>query len=223
VEELVPFLSEHVNVINDRSGRGVFGKSSGGYGAMVLAMNHPEVWGAVASHAGDVDFDLVYRPGFSQAAMTLGMCKGDIHRFLEKFWKNRKRGKADYTTLMTVAMAASYDADKDEPENIRLPFDLRTGELSQERWANWLAHDPLNLVEVNRVALDSLHAFYMDAGNRDQYNIQFGTRRLSEKLEKLNIRHHYEEFDGTHTGMDERLDLSLPFIAKALANETNDQ
>jgi S-formylglutathione hydrolase FrmB len=129
----------------------------------------------------------------------------------------------DYATLMTVAMAASYDADPDNPEVIRLPFDLRTGALDQERWANWLAHDPLNLIEKHKKALDSMLAFYIDAGNRDQYNIQFGTRLLSEKLEKLNIDHHYEEFDGTHSGMDWRLDLSLPFIANALAKETNDQ
>jgi enterochelin esterase-like enzyme len=86
VKELVPFLSKHVNVINDRSGRGVFGKSSGGYGAMMLAMNFPDTWGAIATHAGDVGFDLVYRPEFPLAATTLGLCNGDIHRFLKKFW-----------------------------------------------------------------------------------------------------------------------------------------
>ena len=70
VEELVPFLSQHINVIESRSGRGAFGKSSGGYGALSLAMHFPATWGAVAAHAPDVGFDLVYRPDFPPAGRT---------------------------------------------------------------------------------------------------------------------------------------------------------
>jgi enterochelin esterase-like enzyme len=216
VKELVPFLSENFNVHNDRTGRGVFGKSSGGYGAMVLAMRHPETWGAIASHAGDVGFELVYRPEFPVAAGVLSACHGDVPRFLKQFWKNRKRGKADYATLMTVAMAASYDPDSTNPEEIQLPFDLKSCEIDPERWVNWMAHDPLNLVEHHADALRSLYGFYLDVGNRDEYGIQYGTRRLSQKLEKLDVRHHFEEFEGTHMGMDWRLDFSLPYLAKAL-------
>ncbi len=218
-EELVPFLTQQVNVVADRSGRGVFGKSSGGYGALVLAMQYPETWGAVASHAGDVGFDLVYRPEFPVAASVLSASDGDILRFLDRFWRCKKPGRADYATLMTIAMAASYDADESEPECIRLPFDLQNCTLDDARWVNWLAHDPLNMVEYNVEALHSLKALYLDAGNRDQYNIQYGTRRLSSKLEKLGVRHHYEEFEGTHSGMDWRLDTSLPYLANALLKE----
>ena len=118
-------------------------------------------------------------------------------------------------------MAASYDADESDPENIRLPFDLHNCSLDPERWSNWLSNDPSNMVTQYQHALQSLDAFYLDAGNRDQYNIQFGTRLLSAKLEKLGIRHHYEEFEGTHSGMDWRLDVSLPYIVKALADKAN--
>ena len=218
VQELVPFLSGQINVIDNSSGRGVFGKSSGGFGAMSLAMNFPGIWGAVASHAGDVGFDLVYRPEFPVAASTLNACGGDIPKFLSRFWNNKRPGKADYSTLMTLAMAASYDADHHQPEQIRLPFSLKRCSLDEERWANWLAHDPLNMVGRHVKPLKSLKAFYFDAGNRDQYNIQFGSRHLAKKLEKLGIHHHYEEFDGTHSGMDWRLDISLPYITKALSD-----
>lgn len=217
--ELVPFLSQHLNVVEDRSGRGAFGKSSGGYGALLLAMQSPENWGAVASHAGDVGFDLCYRPDFPVAASVLSACDGDILKFLDRFWRNKKPGRADYSTLMILAMAASYDADEERPGDIRLPFDLNNCALIEERWQRWLEHDPLALVEKYPANLQSLFALYLDAGNRDQYNIQYGTRQLSSKLEKLSVSHHYEEFDGTHTGMDWRLDVSLPYIAQALLAE----
>ena len=216
VKELVPFLSEHVNVIDDRSGRGAFGKSSGGYGALVHAMYYPETWGGVASHAGDIGFDWVYRPEFPRTAAVLSALDGDPYRFLKNFWNKKSPGSTDYSTLMTLAMAASYDPG-DTPESaIRLPFDLQTLELDEVRWSEWLRHDPLNLLDSHAEQLASLSLLYIDVGSRDQYNIQYGTRAFVRRLEKLGIGHHYEEFDGTHSGMDWRLDTSLPMLARAL-------
>jgi len=216
VEELVPFLSQQVNVVNGSSGRGVFGKSSGGYGALVHAMYYPETWGGLASHAGDIGFEWLYRPEFPRAAAELSKLGGDPYRFLKNFWRKKSPGSADYSTLMTLAMAASYDPG-DTPETaIQLPFDLHTCELDETRWAQWLRHDPLNLLESHAGQLNSLKLLYIDVGSRDQYNIQYGTRAFVQCLEKLAIGHHFEEFDGTHSGMDWRLDISLPMLAKAL-------
>jgi S-formylglutathione hydrolase FrmB len=216
VEELVPFLSSRVNVIGDRSGRGVFGKSSGGYGALVHAMYYPETWGGLASHAGDIGFEWVYRPEFPRAAAMLSKLGGDPYRFLRNFWLKKSPGSADYSTLMTLAMAASYDPGEGPEQAFQLPFDLHTCELDPRRWGQWLSHDPLNLVESYAQQLASLKMLYIDVGSRDQYNIQYGTRAFIRRLEKLGIEHHFEEFDGTHSGMDWRLDISLPKLAKAL-------
>ncbi len=216
VEELVPFLSRHVNVIDDRDGRGVFGKSSGGYGALVHAMYYPDTWGGLASHAGDIGFEWVYRPEFPRAVAVLSALGGDPYRFLKNFWQKKSPGSLDYSTLMTLAMAASYDPG-DSPESaIQLPFDLHTCELDNLRWSQWLSHDPLNLLEAHVTQLAALKMFYLDVGSRDQYNIQYGTRAFIRGLEKLGVGHHFEEFDGTHSGMDWRLDISLPMLAKAL-------
>ena len=219
VQELVPFLSDHVNVRQERTGRGVFGKSSGGYGAMVQAMYYPETWGGVASHAGDVGFDWVYRPEFPRAAAVLSALDGDARRFLKNFWSKKSPGGWDYSELMTLAMAASYDPGDDPEHPIRLPFDLHTLALDEERWACWLKHDPLNLVDSYAEQLAALQLLYIDVGCRDQYNIQYGTRAFVARLEKLGIKHHFEEFDGSHSGMDWRLDISLPMLAKALSKD----
>ncbi len=216
VQELVPFLSAHINVVDDRSGRAAFGKSSGGYGALVHAMYYPDTWGGLASHAGDIGFEWVYRPDFPRTAAVLSALGGDPYRFLKNFWRKKSPGSPDYSTLMTLAMAASYDPG-DSPETaIQLPFDLHTCEMDEFRWSQWLRHDPLNLLESYVAELASLKVLYIDVGSRDQYNIQYGTRAFIRRLEKLGIGHHFEEFDGTHSGMDWRLDISLPMLAKAL-------
>jgi S-formylglutathione hydrolase FrmB len=221
--ELLPFVEQQVNAIPDRSGRALFGKSSGGYGAMVLAMLYPEIWGAAASHAGDVGFDRVYHKDFPLAAAVLADYGGDAQAFIRAFWRKTRPSGRDYTTMMILAMAASYDADEAEPSNIRLPFDLRTCELDERRWARWLAWDPLSLVERHHAALRKLHGLYLDVGRYDQYHIQFGSRQLSDRLTALGVAHHFEEFDGTHSGIDWRLDQSLPWLVQALKNAAGEQ
>ncbi len=87
-----------------------------------------------------------------------------------------------------------------------------------ERWQRWLSFDPVNMVEAGAQALKSLHGLYIDVGIHDQYNIQYGSRRLVDRCDQLGIDYHYEEFDGTHSAIDWRLDHSLPFMVTALKN-----
>lgn len=220
VQELVPFLSEQINIVTDRDGRGVFGKSSGGYGALVHAMYFPDTWGGVAVHAGDIGFEWVYRPEFPRAAAMLSACGGDPIRFLKNFWAKKNPGSPDYSTLMTLAMAASYDppgTSVNHPhQHIQLPFDLHTLKIDKVRWQQWLQHDPLNLLESHQQQLSALKLLYLDVGSRDQYNIQYGTRAFVKRLKELGIEYEFEEFDGTHSGIDWRYDISLPKLARAL-------
>ena len=216
VDELVPLVSRDFNVIDHRSGRGVFGKSSGGYGALWHAMNYPDTWGAAASHAGDVGFELVYRPAFADTCSVLAQYGGDATRFIQAFWEKNRPGGRDFTALMTLAMAASYDPDPENPGAIRLPFDVRTCTLDPERWSRWLAFDPIEQVDSHAETLKNLHALFIDVGLYDQYHMQYGTRALCDKLKRLGVDFYYEEFEGNHSGIDWRLDYSLPYLASAL-------
>jgi hypothetical protein len=216
VEELVPFLGTRFNLVPGREGRGLFGKSSGGYGALYHAMHYPETWGAAASHAADMGFDLLFRPEFPTVCSVLAEYDGDPEAFLRAFWRNNRPSGLDYTTLMILAMAASYDPDPAAPSRIRLPFDPRTCELDAERWNRWLQFDPLTLLDQHDAALRSLYALHIDVGRFDQYHIQYGTRRFTDALRQRGIAHRFEEFDGTHSAIDWRLDHSLPFLAASL-------
>ena len=214
--ELVPFVSERFNIIKSAAGRAAFGKSSGAYGALVHAMYHPETWGAIACHAPDIQFDIVYRPDFPKICANLANYGSDVEMFLHHFWQDNHPRGIDYLTLMALCMAASYDPDSSQPLGFRLPFDLQTCELDKERWQAWLQHDPIYLLAEFSEQLRQLRGFYLDVGSRDQYNIQFGMRIFHRELTRAGIAHHFEEFDGTHSGIDYRLDCSLPFLYQAL-------
>jgi len=196
---------------------GLFGKSSGGYGAIHNAIHHPQEWQAVASHSGDVGFDLLYRTDFSNAATQINQQNG-LGGFLDYIKKCGKLSSDDFHALMTCAMAASYDSitGLTDAYGIRLPFDLETCVIDETLWQNWLAFDPLNSIKRNINSLKSLDLLYADCGNRDQYGIQYGSRLMIDILHECGIKHFWEEFDGSHSGIEYRLDVSMPMLAKAL-------
>jgi hypothetical protein len=118
---------------------------------------------------------------------------------------------------MILAQAASFDADPSARYGLRLPVTLDTCEIIPERWANWMAWDPLTLVEKHGPGLKALKALYIDCGDIDQYNLVYGARRMRKRLSALGVQHVYEEFEDNHSSVDYRMDTSLPILAKALS------
>ncbi len=199
--------------------RGVFGKSSGGFGSLVHAMRHPDIWAAAASHSGDAGFENLYIPEFPATLRALAKSDSSIEKWLTAFEAKDKIDGKDTLVLMILAQAASFDPDP-SPETflgLRLPVTLDTCELIAERWDNWLAWDPARMVETHADAIGRLKGFFLDCGTEDQYNILYGTRRIHKTLEARGIAHRYEEFPDNHSSVDYRMDISLPFLAEVLS------
>jgi enterochelin esterase-like enzyme len=237
--EIIPFVDREFRTLARREHRGCFGKSSGGYGAMVHGMKYARYWGAVADHSGDSYFEFVYGHDWPNTLDELGKYRrprrragrqavvrdrrlesgrddGRIRRFLKSIHAKEKLSGAEGHCIMNLCMAATYDPDPRAPNGFRVPFHLDTGEALPERWRAWRRHDPINLVLKFRNNLKTLRGIYIDCGWRDQYHIHYGTRRLSARLAAAGIRHTYEEFDDTHSDIDYRMDVSLPFLYRAL-------
>ena len=240
--EIIPFVDGEFRTLASREHRGCFGKSSGGYGAIIHGMKYPDSWGAIADHSGDAHFDFVYghdwpntlnelskhrtrarKPGrydalaeSSRKGLAEGFDDGRIRRFLAHVWKNEKLTTAESHCIMNLCMAATYDPNPQAPLGFRVPFNLESGEPIEKCWRRWRAHDPINLVIANRDNLRSLRGIYIDCGWRDQYHIHYGTRILSLRLAAAGIHHTYEEFSDDHSDVDYRMDVSLPFLYRAL-------
>ena len=195
--------------------RGVFGKSSGGYGAIVHAMLYPEFWAAAACHSGDMGFELCYLPGLARSLREFARA-GGIKPWIEEFYARPKVKDEDVQHLEMLGMCASYDPDPSAYLGLRLPIDMETAEIIPERWANFAKWDPLNMVETRSAALKSLRALYIECGDVDQFNLVYGARRLTRVLKRLGVPHRYEEFPDNHSSVDYRMDVSLPFLATAL-------
>jgi S-formylglutathione hydrolase FrmB len=218
IEDAVPAVERAFRAGGSRERRAVFGRSSGGYGALVHAMRHGDFWGAAACHAPDVDWDLTYRRELPRLLDVLARHGGRPDTFLDAIRAARSIRGDEMAALMLLAMSASYDPDPGAPYGVRLPVDARTCTLVAERWEAWLRHDPLHMVEdpASRRSLARLAGLWIDCGTRDEYGLHYGARALSRRLGELGIPHVFEEFDDTHTGTDYRFDRSLPYLVAAL-------
>lgn len=216
LQEMVP-LVEATFACGGAGKRGVFGKSSGGYGAMVHVLLYPDFWAAAACHSGDMGFELMFLPEMPKLLRALAGRKFDVELWLTEFCNKPKQRGDDLHVLMMLAMCASFDPDPGSALGIRLPVDTYTCEVIPERWHNWLRWDPLRIAAEQGSGLRQLKALFIDCGTLDQYNLLYGARRLHHLLEQQRIAHVYEEFKDDHSSIDYRLDRSLPLLANALS------
>jgi hypothetical protein len=216
-EEVVPWVDARYRTLAAREHRGIAGKSSGGYGAMVVPMLREDMFGGLATHAGDALFEVCYLPDFRVSARAL---RDEYGGSFQRFWVDFRSRPAftkesDHNLLNDWCMAACYSADPDG--TVRLPYDPATGELIPEVWERWLALDPVRMVPDHADALRSMRAIYIDAGKRDEWFLDLGAEAYRRALEGIGVTDvAFELFDATHMAIEYRYPLSLKYLAERL-------
>jgi S-formylglutathione hydrolase FrmB len=218
-DEIVPWVDARYRTIAHRDSRAVSGKSSGGFGAMITPMLRPDLFGALATHAGDSLYEYAYLNDFAKAVRGLRDYGGDIQRWWDDFRSRTAFTKeADQTLLLVLGCAACFSArDDGTPE---LPFDPRTGVLRPEVWERWLAWDPVRMIDRYADALRSLRAVWIDAGTRDEWFLDLGADAFRGGLERIGVpaeKVHFAHFEGTHMAIDYRYPMALSWLAGRLA------
>jgi hypothetical protein len=216
-EEIVPWVDERYRTMADRDHRGITGKSSGGYGAMVTAMLRPDLFGGLATHAGDALFEVCYQPDFRKSVRVL---RDEYEGSFDKFWEDFRSRPAfakesDGHLLNDWCMAACYSADEDG--TVRLPYDAATGELIPEVWDRWLAWDPVRMVPKYADALTSMRAIYIDAGKKDEWFLDLGAEAFRRALAEVGVTDvFFELFDATHMQIEYRYPIAVKYLAERL-------
>jgi hypothetical protein len=215
-DEVVPFVDERYRTLLQPAHRGIAGKSSGGFGAMITPMLRPDLFGGLASHAGDSLYELCYIPEFGQAVRALRAYGGSFEAFWADFRSRPPLSKpTDPQLISTYGVAAAFSADPDG--TVRLPFDVRTGRLIEDVWARWLAWDPVRMVPRYADALRGLRAIYLDGGTRDEYYLELGAQAFTDALAEIGVTDvSCEVFDAAHGGIDYRYPRGLAYLAERL-------
>jgi S-formylglutathione hydrolase FrmB len=215
-DEVVLWVDERYRTIADREHRAITGKSSGGYGAMLTPMLRPDLFGALATHAGDALFEVCYQPSFPEIAKILRDEYGGSYEKFRASLADRAIGTraSDLDLIAMYGYSAAYSGDEDGTVNV--PFD-DTGVVIPDVWTRWLERDPVLMARraENREALRSLHSVWVDAGTRDQYNLDLGALAYRRALDSAGVAEsnvHFELFDGTHENIGHRYPLALSWL-----------
>jgi S-formylglutathione hydrolase FrmB len=219
VRDVVGHVDRAYRTIAAEGGRAVLGKSSGGFGAMHLILEHPGTFAAFASHSGDSYFRYAHPPAFATVQRTLEAHDFDIAGFVEAFERQHKRSTAEYTTMEMLAYTAAYSPHSASAFDLDLPFDRTSGALVDEVFARWLSFDPAERVGSHRTELARLRLRYLDCGRRDEYNLDIGARVIAQRIRDLGLSVRHEEFDDDHRNVGYRYEVSLPALAAVLDKE----
>ncbi len=210
-KELVNYIDSNYRTIAKAESRAIAGHSMGGYGAVTLAMKHPDIFSVAYAMSG----------GFIGFAGEITSDNPDVRKFvLAKSYDEllaTKRNKA--MGMLTVAQAFSPNPSN-PPFYADKPFKLKGKKIvpNQTAYNKWLENDVVKMAERYKENLLKLRGLKFDSGYDDEYEfIPINSRLFSKKLTLLNIPHQFEEYNGDHRnrlwGLNGRIytDL-LPFI-----------
>ncbi len=219
-DEVVTFVDERYPTLASREHRGLAGKSSGGYGAMVVPMLRPDVFGAFASHAGDALFECCYQRDFPVVARELrDKFEGSYAVFHQRLAETDHFDWSGFGKPFEMyGYASAYSPDPGRPGEVLLPFEISTGRLIEEVWSRWLEHDPVRMAPKHAEALRSMRRVYLDAGRGDEWFLDLGAQAFAQELEQLGVGHSLELFDGKHGGIGYRYPGAIRELVLALGD-----
>lgn len=183
------------------------GGSSGGYGAIHLATQFPKRFGVAVALAPDCFFESNILSEI-RAALPIIKRMGGVAGVRAELREGRLLKRKDWhVVLNAIAMGLCYAGT--ESGEIRWPIDPESGLVHDEIWQEWKTRDPLFFLQTRDVSAQ----FYLDAGDRDQFQLQYGTRQMRDLLKKRGANVEYVGFDGTHFDLSERRGPAWAWLA----------
>jgi enterochelin esterase-like enzyme len=214
--DLVSYMDKNYRTIPNKESRGITGHSMGGYGALKIAMHHPDIFSTVyAISPGALAIVREYGPN-SNTFKELSTIKD--YAALNK----------TYFGKVMVAFGRSWSPNPDKPPfYCDFPFEYDGDDLTvhQDVLKKWQDNMPLHMIDDHIENLQKLKAIKLDWGRNagDRFTIQ--CKMFSQRLENVGIQHFAEEYIGTHVSgiytKDGRIPQQvLPFFDMYLQFET---
>ena len=185
---------------------------------MVVPMLRPDVFGALASHAGDALFECCYLPNFPQLARKLrDEFDGSLGAFWERAAGERAPRHGALRELRPLRLRGGLLArPASGPARRCCRSTIATGRLIDDVWAQWLDWDPVRMAPRHADALRSMRRVYLDAGKGDEWFLDLGAQAFAAELDKLGVEHTLELFDGKHGGITYRYPGAIRELVLAL-------
>ena len=196
---------------------------SGGYGAMVSPMLRPDLFGGLATHAGDAQFEPCYQTDVR--ARRPRVLRDDYDGSFERCWADFRRRPAfskpgdgallnESRWLRGLLLGRS---GRHDPPSVR-PRHRRA--LIPEVWERWLRWDPVRMARTaeGAAALRSLRAIYIDAGDRDEYFLDLGAESFRRECVAAGAPSRSSSSStAKHGAIEYRYPIAIRYLAERLA------
>jgi S-formylglutathione hydrolase FrmB len=205
--DLVSNVDANYRTLPKAESRGIAGHSMGGYGAVMLAMKHPEVFSATYALSPCC---LAMESDMSEAnpawSKVLGLTSSD-------YLKARPASVDDFYTYVFVALGAAFSPNSARaPLYVDFPVETTPGGCGSSTnggpclkkndavYEKWRAKIPSYIASANKENLKQLHGIFLDYGQNEQFaHIRTGVQLFSKTLAELSIPHQFEVYpDGDH-------------------------
>ncbi|MHA2101688.1 MAG: alpha/beta hydrolase [Candidatus Kariarchaeaceae archaeon] len=183
-QELVEYIDNNYRTIQQASGRGISGYSMGGYGTIMLAMKHPDIFSATYSLSGT---NLIF-----EDVILVG-----LHDYLIQAVNATQFSGLPMEAQAMIAEGVAFAPNVNStPFMCDFPVDTN-GVVIDSLWQRWLENDPYSLIETYRNNLLQLNGIKFDCGTQDA--LMESTRKFHMALDTKGIPHYFEEHSGNHT------------------------
>lgn len=225
-DDVVSFVDATTRTIDAPGSRAISGKSSGGFGAMITPMWRPDLFGALATHAGDSLYEYSYVASFADVVRALRPFGGSMAAYLaEMATRPALTRPGDASVIEVNGVSACFSAAADGTP--QLPFDPVTGVLRPEPWQRWLDLDPVRMVPAHADALRGLRGIWVDAGDHDEHCLDLGATAFVAELAAIGVHGgpyggavgpllHTATYAAGHGNINHRYPQSLAWLAAVL-------
>ena len=209
-EEIVPAVEARYALAKDATfPRIIAGHSSGGYGALMLAMSRHAQFAAVVALSPDSDFEVTHKPIVSQPSVR-AITPTELEGVMTPGAKARLPG--DGLAHMVMGLCANYAPVAGKPGRFEWLYDER-GKFRPEAWQRWLDLDPLHVVRKRADAFAPAQRIYLDGAEHDEFGANIGARKIHEVLRERKSPVTFYESPGHHGDhLAERLVRGLGWV-----------
>jgi len=208
-DEILPALKARYAFANGPLSCLIAGHSSGGYGALMLAMSRQGQFAAVVALSPDSDFETTHKPLVTQPSVR-AITRADLDAATAAPGVFHLPG--DGLARLVMGLCANYAPIAGQPGHFEWLYD-NAGQWRAEAWQRWLDLDPLNVARRRADAFAPTQRIYLDGAAHDEFGANIGARKIHEVLkERSSPVTFYEPPDHHGDHLPERLARGLSWV-----------
>ena len=215
-DDLVGYIDANYRTLATPASRGIAGFSMGGFGALDLAMRHPDVFGSVYALSPGL-----LAPGALESTQMFAGGDDVVGEFLAMQQRDDTTITGSDDVKFSVAYGAAFapDPEGDFPY-VDYPFTAVGSPPDEETWARWEAGYGGIAAEIDEFQhnLRSLRGIALDFGINDRYEwIPDGCDYFADQLAAHSITAQVTPYEGGHGPIGPRAEaVMFPFFAEVL-------